>query len=180
MEETNVLEEMEDTIVTDILKKEYKDLSESEKSRIVKELSVFALSDEWAELQKELEDNAKDIENKIVTAIEDRECSTEAQELVASQFDRDTHTAEYMKHTADNLGDSFGATVFKNKLIAGSVQYKKSYLDKMEPGYDAPCYTKLDMMRNDRLLCLSVKEWLRQTMNSYEKVTEAPEVKSAY
>jgi len=86
-----------------------------------------------------------------------------------------------MQETIKRLTDeSIGCVIFRNKLEAGAKAYRKQAMERIESGYDAPIFSEIDMAKNDRALRLSVKVWLQQTINSYEKVTEAPEVKSAY
>lgn len=168
----------EEELPTDILEKEFRDLSDSEKAKIVLELNRFALSDEWVNYEKELNESAEGFLRQIEEEIENR---TGVQELLFSQFDRDTKTYEYMLETLFSVkGESVGAKIFKNKLEAGAKQYKKQTLDRIEPGYDAPVFTALDFMKNERLLRLSAKVWLQQTINAYEKAQETPETQSAY
>lgn len=176
MEETNVLEEMDEAVETDIIKKEYKDLTDSEKARIVRELQVYSLSDSWNDMQAILNAEAEEIEKQINSLLDGKR----DKELKYSQCDRDNETSRYMEYTVSNIDDSFGGKIFKNKLANGAKNYAKSIKEKLEPGYDADCYTELDMLKNDRLLRLSVKVWLQQTINAYEKPVEAPEVSSAY
>ena len=176
MEETNVLDEMDEVLETDILKKEYKDLTDSEKARIVRELQVYSLSDSWTEWQAILNAEAEDIS----TQIEHWLSGPRNKDLTHSQCDRDNETARYMTETVSKIDDSFGGKIFKNKLENGAKNYMKSIKEKIEPGYDADCYTELDMLKNDRVLRLSVKVWLQQTINAYEKPQEAPEISSAY
>ena len=172
--------EVEEEITTDILKKEYKDLSDSEKSKIVMELTRFSLSDFWTEWQNELNEEAKECEEIIEDLVQERGYS-EPQILECSQFDRDLSTHAYMTETIARITDeSIGATIFKNKLEAGAKAYRKQAMERIEAGYDAPAFTNIDIAKNDRALCLSVKVWLQQTMNAYEKAVEAPEVQSAY
>lgn len=171
---------IEEEVSTDILKKEYKDLTDSEKAKIVMELTRFSLSDYWADLQKSLNEQAVEIEEAINTLVIERS-TKEPQELLYSQFDRDLATHEYMIETVHGITDeSIGALIFLNKLEAGAKNYKKQAMERIEAGYDAPVYTDVDFLKNDRALRLSVKVWLQQTINAYEKVTEAPEVQSAY
>lgn len=170
---SDTIEEVE----VDILKKEYKDLSESEKAKIVMELTRFSLSDFWVALQDELKSRALEVEAQIETEVKDRYSS----QLVASQFDRDLKTYEYMIKTVENLTDgSIGCTIFRNKLEAGAKQYRKQAMERIEAGYDAPCYSDIDLIKNERSLHLSVAVWLTQTINHYEKPVEQPEVQSAY
>jgi len=174
--ENEIIEE----VSTDILKKEFKDLSDSEKAKIVMELTRFSLSDYWADSQKELNDEAVKIEEAINTLVIERS-TQEPQELIYSQFDRDLATHEYMIETVYEITDeSIGAQIFRNKLEAGAKAYRKQAMERIEAGYDAPVYTEIDFLKNDRALRLSVKVWLTQTINAYEKVAEAPEVQSAY
>ena len=175
MEET-IVSEMEEIIETDILKKEYKDLTDTEKAQIVRELQVYSLSDSWTEWQAILTAEAEDILAQIDKSL----AGKRSKELAFSQCDRDNIVADYMTETVTKVDESFGGSIFKNKLEMGSKNYKKSILEKIEPGYDADCYTALDMLKNDRALRLSVKVWLQQTINAYEKPQEAPEVQSAY
>jgi len=171
---------IEEEVSTDILKKEYKDLTDSEKAKIVMELTRFSLSDYWANFQKELNEKAVEIEEDIEEAVATRG-EHEIQELIYSQFDRDIATHKYMMTTVYLITDeSIGAQIFKNKLEAGAKNYRKQAMERIEAGYDAPVYTDVDFLKNDRALRLSVKVWLQQTINAYEKVTEAPEVQSAY
>lgn len=171
---------IEEEVSTDILKKEYKDLTDSEKAKIVMELTRFSLSDYWANFQKSLNEQAVEIEEAINTLVIERS-TKEPQELHYSQFDRDLATHEYMEATIEEITDeSIGAQIFKNKLEAGAKNYRKQAMERIEAGYDAPVYTDVDFLKNDRALRLSVKVWLQQTINAYEKVTEAPEVQSAY
>lgn len=183
------MDEIIEELPTDILEKEYKELTDSEKAKIVLELNRFALSDYWTDLQKSLNEEAILIEKEIEQAVEEREGK---QDLLFSQFDRDIQTHGFMQATAKEThefieatikgitNDSIGAKIFKNKLEAGAKNYRKQAMERIEAGYDAPVYTAIDFLKNDRALRLSVKVWLQQTINSYEKVTEAPEVKSAY
>lgn len=171
---------IEEEVSTDILKKEYKDLTDSEKAKIVMELTRFSLSDYWADSQKELNSIAVAFEEEIENTVASRKAG-EIQELIYSQFDRDLHTYEYMMTTVERLTDeSIGATIFKNKLEAGAKAYRKQAMERIEAGYDAPVYTEVDFLKNERVLRLSVKVWLTQTINAYEKVAEAPGVQSAY
>jgi hypothetical protein len=199
-----IVEEMQEVIETDILKKEYRDLSDTEKAQIVRELQLYSLSDSWtawqAELVAEAEKLTKKIEAQLLTTsgfgnqfmeeikkirkiekeVTGKNSYKRNKDLDYSQCDRDNAVAKYMTDTVEKIDDSFGGKVFKNKLELGSKQYKKSILEKIEPGYDADCYTDLDMLKNQRALCLSVKVWLQQTINAYEKPQEAPEIQSAY
>ena len=59
------MDEIIEELPTDILEKEYKDLSDSEKAKIVLELNRFALSDFWTEYQAELSEAAIAIEADI-------------------------------------------------------------------------------------------------------------------
>ena len=171
---------IEEEVSTDILKKEYKDLTDSEKAKIVMELTRFSLSDYWAEFQKALNAYTIDLEGTIENMAQER-AKSEPQELVYSQFDRDLATHAYMVETVESITDeSLGAQIFRNKLEAGAKNYKKQAMERIEAGYDAPVYTLIDFVKNERALRLSVKVWLTQTINAYEKVTEAPEVQSAY
>lgn len=172
----NVVEEMEDVIETDIIKKEYKDLSDTEKAQIVRELQIYSLSDSWTAWQAELNAEAEKISSEIDTLLR----GNRKKDLTHSQCDRDNETFKYMQHVLTKIDDSFGGKIFKNKLETGSKNYIKSIKEKIEPGYDADCYTELDMLKNDRALRLSVKVWLQQTINAYEKPQEAPEAQSAY
>lgn len=56
--EKEIIEE----ITTDILEKQFRDLTDSEKAKIVLELNRFSLSDFWAESQKALNAYALDLE----------------------------------------------------------------------------------------------------------------------
>lgn len=162
---------------TDILEKKFKDLSESEKSKIVMELTRFSLSDFWIALEKGLREKALEVEKQIDTEVEDRYTV----QLVASQFDRDLRTHKYMLETVASLTDtSMGCQLFKNNMEAGAKAYRKKAMERIEPGYDAPCYSDIDMLKNDRALHLSVAVWLQQTINGYENPAEAPEIQSAY
>ena len=174
--ENEIIEE----VSTDILEKEYKDLTDSEKAKIVLELTRFSLSDYWAKSQKILNEDAIKIEEEIEKSVKKRK-KKEIQELVYSQFDRDLATHQYMMATVYGItDDSLGAKIFRNKLEAGAKAYRKQAMERIEAGYDAPVYTEVDFLKNDRALRLSVKVWLTQTINAYEKVAEAPEVQSAY
>ena len=171
---------IEEEVSTDILKKEFKDLSDSEKAKIVLELTRFSLSDYWTDIQKSLNEHAVKIEELIEEAVANRKAN-EVQELIYSQFDRDLATHEYMMATVFGItDDSLGAQIFRNKLEAGAKAYRKQAMERIEAGYDAPVYTEVDFLKNDRALRLSVKVWLTQTINAYEKVTEAPKAQSAY
>lgn len=171
---------IEEEVSTDILKKEYKDLTDSEKAKIVMELTRFSLSDYWVHFQNTLNTIALEIEEDIEDAVATRG-EHEIQELIYSQFDRDLATHKYMMTTVCLITDeSIGAQIFKNKLEAGAKNYKKQAMERIEAGYDAPVFTEIDFLKNERALRLSVKVWLTQTINAYEKVTEAPEVESAY
>lgn len=168
---------IEEEVSTDILKKEYKDLSDSEKSKIVLELTRFSLSDYWADSQKDMNAEAIGIEEEIEDEVAERGETV----LVYSQFDRDLATHKYMMATVYGItNESIGAQIFRNKLEAGAKAYRKQAMERIEAGYDAPVYTRTDFLKNERALRLSVKVWLQQTINGYEKVVEAPEVKSAY
>lgn len=174
--EKEIIEE----ITTDILEKQFKDLTDSEKAKIVLELNRFSLSDFWAESQKSLNAYALDLEGTIEKMAQER-AKNEPQELVYSQFDRDLATHAYMLETVKSITDeSIGAKIFRNKLEAGAKAYYKQAMERIEAGYDAPVYTLIDFVKNERALRLSVKVWLQQTINAYEKVVEAPEVQSAY
>jgi len=59
------MDEIIEELPTDILEKEYKDLTDSEKAKIVLELNRFALSDFWTKYQEELSESAIAIESKI-------------------------------------------------------------------------------------------------------------------
>ena len=59
------MDEIIEELPTDILEKEYKDLTDSEKAKIVLELNRFALSDFWTKYQSELSESAIAIESKI-------------------------------------------------------------------------------------------------------------------
>lgn len=174
--ENEIIEE----VSTDILEKEYKDLTDSEKAKIVLELNRFALSDFWANSQKALNEYAIGLEATIENMTQER-AKSEPQELVYSQFDRDLATHAYMIETVKSITDeSIGAKIFRNKLEAGAKAYRKQAMERIEAGYDAPVYTLIDFVKNERALRLSVKVWLQQTINGFEKVAEAPEVQSAY
>lgn len=174
------MDEIIEELPTDILEKEYKDLTDSEKAKIVLELNRFALSDFWTKYQEELSESAIAIEADIEKLVILRK-EYGPVDPVKSQFDRDLDTYDYMQETIKRLTDeSLGCAIFRNKLEAGAKAYRKQAMERIESGYDAPIFSEIDMAKNDRALRLSVKVWLQQTINSYEKVTEAPEVKSAY
>ena len=172
------IEEIEEDIPADIIEKEFKDLSDSEKVKISRELKKFEVSDFWTNLQSKLEEESKGFEDCIEKELSERKTGTEP---VMSQFDRDIMTHSCMVGTVKELTDeSIGAKIFQKNLETGAKNYRKQAMERIEAGYDAPMYSQVDVYKHKRALCLSVKVWLDQTKKHFEKVEAIEELPSAY
>lgn len=149
---------------SDIFEKEIKDLSDSEKARIVKELTVYSLSDSFVNLCKELESNEElDLS------------SMEKKELEYSQLQRDVLTRDFMQTVLLAVDESIGGKVFKSNLAKNVKNFNKTIEERIEIGYDAPAFTKLDIAKHKKLLSKSIRAWLSQTITAYEKPVEVSE-----
>lgn len=84
-------------INADIFEKDIKDLSDSEKARIVKELTIYSLSDSYARL-------CKDVESDTIVEYN----SLAKKELEYSQLQRDVITREFMQSIISLVDDSIG------------------------------------------------------------------------
>lgn len=153
----------------DILEKDIKDLSDSEKARIVKELTVYSLSDSFVNLCKSYEGEEE---------LEYTEMGKK--ELEHSQLQRDVLTRDFMKTVISEVDDSVGGKVFKANLAKNVKSFTWIIEERIEMGYDAPAYTALDIAKHERILKKSIKPWLSQTISAYEKPVEVPEEKGAY
>lgn len=70
--------------------------------------------------------------------------------------------------------------MFKINLERNIKQFKKTINERIEPGYDAPQFTALDIAKHKKLLETSVAAWLSQTITAYEKPQPASEEQGAY
>lgn len=164
-------------IIEDVISKQFKDLNDTEKAFIVKELSIYALSDSYVDLQKKLEEEAEEIRESIKVSYAE---ANRSRDLIASQSDKEWITKNYMEEIANELDESNGAIIFKVKLIEACKSKEKTNIDTIEPMFDQYCYTALDMLKLSRVLRLSVKHWLSQTIQQHEKEVAVPEEKGAY
>ena len=85
-----------------------------------------------------------------------------------------------MEATIEDIDDSIGGKVLKKSLEINVKNFDKIINERIEVGYDTATYSELDMMKHNRLLNLSVIQWLNQTISAYEKTNEMPDEKGAY
>lgn len=156
-------------INADIFEKDIKDLSDSEKARIVKELTIYSLSDSYARL-------CKDVESDTIVEYN----SLAKKELEYSQLQRDVITREFMQSIISLVDDSIGWKVFKANIAKNAKNFTSIIEERIEIWYDAPAFTSLDIAKHRKILTKSVKAWLSQTITAYEKTTEIAEEQGAY
>lgn len=162
------LQELAD-LNADIFEKEIKDLSETEKVKIVNELTKYSLSDSFVELCKSLKTDKKpDYSSK------------KKKELVGSQLQRDVLTRDFMESLLSKIDDTVGGKIFKANLARNIKNFTKTIEERIEAGYDAPMFSALDMEKHDKILEKSIVPWLSQTITAYEKPQPATEEEGAY
>lgn len=105
----------------DILEKDIKDLSDSEKAKIVNELTKYSLSDSFVNLCKELKTQNKPNYN-----------SMKKKELVASQLQRDVKTRDFMEKIIPMIDDTIGGKVFKSNIARNAKQFTKTIEERIE------------------------------------------------
>ena len=105
----------------DIFEKEIKDLSESEKAKIVNELTKYSLSDSFVELCKSLKtDKTPNYGSK------------KKKELVGSQLQRDVITRDFMESLLSKIDDTVGGKVFKTNLARNIKNFTKTIEERIE------------------------------------------------
>lgn len=159
-----------------ILSKPYRDLNDVEKAFCVKELTNYSLSDNYANLQKELKEEAE----KLTEEIKEIHNSERSRELIFSQSDKELYTCEYMREIASRLDDSNGGKIFALRLKQGADNKEMSCINTIEPFFDQYCFTELDKKKFERTKRLSINTWLNSTIQSHEKEIPVPEEKGAY
>jgi len=159
-----------------ILEKPYRELNEVEKAFCVKELTNYSLSDHYANLRKELQEEAE----KLTVEIKAEQKEDRARELVFSQSDKELFTCEYMREIASRLDDSNGGKIFALRLQQGADNKEMACINTIEPFFDQYCFTELDKKKFERTKRLSLNTWLNSTIQSHEKEIPIPEEKWAY
>lgn len=122
--------ELQEIVEEETLAKEIKDLSDTEKAKIVRELTVYSLSDAYIALDKELKETAEELKKDIDVMNKD---FTRDKSLVASQLDRDVSTVEFMKSVVGMVDDTNGGKVFKINLERNVKNFEKAFYDRVEP-----------------------------------------------
>lgn len=114
------LQELAD-LNADIFEKEIKDLSESEKAKIVNELTKYSLSDSFVELCKAVKTDKKPYYS-----------SQEKKELVGSQLQRDVLTRDFMESLIAKIDDTVGGKIFKVNLARNIKNFTKTIEERIE------------------------------------------------
>lgn len=172
----SVEQELQDIIDEETYSKEIKDLSETERAKIVRELRKYEMSESFETL---VADEKKQSEEIAEWFIEELLGRPEAK-LEYSQCYRDYLTLEYMETVIDEVNETEWGKAFKLALGNNARQFNKTITERIEMWYDAPAFTKLDIMKHNSALRTSVKVWLSQTISAYEKVSEVKEEQGAY
>lgn len=91
-------------------------------------------------------------------------------ELISSELDRTFNYAKFLDHLIENIDSSEGGKIVKEELLAMKEKAMSNVEIKVALGFDAPMFTKLDMIKAERAEFACVDQTIDHIVSKYAEV----------
>jgi len=139
------------------------EVSHDETKKIYKDLVKYSISESFQTILENGNKTGKDLLEFIKEEFKTRD----KPELVKSELDKVVIYKEFITGLIEEIDNSVGGKIFKKELER-QLGVCDSHIElKVEVGFDAPIYSKADMMKADRGNWINIDKKLQEFISKY-------------